>query len=188
MVHEPGLSKAANEALTVDAREAVGADHVRVPADRAHASRGEHEDLRRNGIAALYTSNRFILWQVGGALIVVLAIVGLTANRWWLLPAGIVVLGLGTFAIVRMVLGMTADVEHPEPTTVAMLEEQGVRDPEHLFSDIVAEFTESQAAPDSDARTVAVEDDPATAAAEQRTAPTPSGGPSRAVGPGADAS
>jgi hypothetical protein len=89
-----------------------------------------------------------------------------------------------TYLVVAMIIKMTSNPERPAPTTVAAMEAEGVDDPEQLFSDVVAEFT-----PDSDAggetgRTTDAVDDPAQAAAEQRDATTPSGGPSRSVGPG----
>jgi hypothetical protein len=41
---DPSLSPEANRILTEEAREAVGADRVRVPRDKPHAERERHGD------------------------------------------------------------------------------------------------------------------------------------------------
>jgi hypothetical protein len=105
-------------------------------------------------------------------------------HSWWTVVLAFLVLAAMTYIVVAMIIKMTSNPERPSSTTVAAMEEEGVTDPEQLFSDVVAEFTPEPDADGETGRTVDAVEDPATAAAEQRDATTPSGGPSRAVGPG----
>ena len=183
-VDEPQLSRRTNERLTDEVREVVGEDHVDVPAQRPHPSRGgAAASPGRRSIAEL-NSNRFIAVMVGASSVVVAAIVALVVGQWWILAGAVLVLGVVTAAVVMTVLRMTSNPERPSATTVAALEEEGVGDPERHFSELVAEFTPDRET-EGEHRTTAVEDDPAGAGAEQGDAITPSGGPSEAKGPGA---
>ena len=131
--------------------------------------------------------NNFLVVQVAPGGAVGGAILALITNDWWVLPAVVAVLGLGTWAVVAVVLAMTANSERPSPATVAALDDEGVHDPEGLFSDLVAEYTEDAGARGENRRTVSVEDDPAKAAAEHESSITASGRSTSAVGPGGGA-
>jgi hypothetical protein len=184
-VDEPQLSPETNDRLTAEVREVVGDDHVTVPADRPHPSQGETSVRPGHRLTAELMPNRFIMSMIGGSFLVVAAIVALAVGQWWILVGAFVLLAVVTAGVVTIVLRMTSNPERPSPVTVAALEEDGVGDPERHFSELVAEFTPDRAA-EGEHRTTAVEDDPATASAEQAHAITPSGGSSRATGPGAD--
>jgi hypothetical protein len=183
-VDQPELSPQTNARLTAELREVVGDDHVDVPADRARASRGDASPRPGHRLTAELQPNRFIMAMIGGSFVVIAAIVALAIGSWWILVGALVVLAVVTAAVIATVLRMMGNRERPSATTVAALEEDGVGDPERHFSELVAEFT-----PDPEAagehRSTAVEDDPASAGAEQENAITPSGGPSEARGPGA---
>jgi hypothetical protein len=184
-VHEPGLSASTNAQLTDEVRDVIGADEVTVPADRPHPSAGENVEHRRSLPLPFPLPNNFVVAQGGLALVVIGAIAALAVvtHVWWALVLALIVLGAMTYVVIAMIVKMTSNPERPDPTTVAAMEAEGVDDPEQLFSDVIAEFT---AEPDTDGetgRTTDAVDDPARAAAEQRDATTPSGGPSRAVGP-----
>jgi hypothetical protein len=182
-VDEPELSRSTNEQLTAEVREVVGDDHVTVPADRPRPSRGEASVEPGNRLAAELKPNRFIMAMIGGSSLVIAAIIALVSGQWWLLPVVFIVLGVVTAGVVATVLRMMSNRERPSPTTVAALEEDGIGDPERHFSELVKEFTPEPSG-DGEHRTTAVEDDPASAGAEQEDAITPSGGPSEATGPG----
>ena len=183
-VDDPALSANTNRRLTEQVREVVGADHVRVPADRPHPSHGESV---HPGLRARLTANRWAFGMGVAIGVVVGVIVALVTSSWWLLPVAVVVLGLATFVVVEMILGLTDHSERPDPSTIALMEDDGVHAPEERFSEMVGEFERTDSAPEGQ-RTAAVEDDPARAAAEQQSAGTPTGGPSKEVGPdpGAD--
>jgi hypothetical protein len=185
-VHEPGLSESTNAQLTEEVREVIGADEVKIPVDRPHASTGEHVEHRRSLPLPFPLPNNFVVaWGVP-ALVVIGAIAALAVvvHSWWTVVLAFLVLAAMTYIVVAMIIKMTSNPERPSSTTVAAMEEEGVDDPEQLFSDVVAEFTPEPDAGEETGRTTDAVDDPAAAAAEQRDATTPSGGPSRAVGPG----
>jgi hypothetical protein len=176
-VNDPRLSADANRRLTEAVREVIGADRVLVPADRPRVSQGEQrhipfwEDVTATKTMAL-------------GLIAVGAIVGLiiatTYSDWLLTGVTFVVLAIALAAVVKTIMSLASTTEYPDPSLVALLAEQGVRDPENRFSALVHEFTPVS---DDEARTTSVEDDPARATAEQAESITPSGGPSAPVGP-----
>ena len=182
-VDEPQLSERANRLLTEEAREVLGTREVRVPADRPSPSHGGDAPRRRPRLLP-WQPKEMIVGLVGAALVVVAVIAGFAAGgSWWLLPvAFLVLLGMAYF-VAAMGFQMMSRAERPSPTTVAILEEEGVRDPEELFSDIVAEFTEDTGAQGTNDRTTNVTDDPTKAAAEHESSITPSSGASRPVGP-----
>jgi hypothetical protein len=184
-VHEPRLSEPTNARLTHDVREVVGADQVEVPSGRSRPSAGE--DVAHKRLLPLPPlPDSFAVAQVGAALIVVGAIAALAVvvHRWWTLALAVVVLCTMTYVVVAMILKMTSNPERPSPSTVAAMEEEGVSDPEQVFSDVVAEFTEDPGTAGENRRSTAVEDNPAKATAEHRDAITPSGGQTRPIGPG----
>jgi hypothetical protein len=182
-VDEPELSPQTNDLLTAEVREVVGDDHVTVPADRSRPSRGEASPQPTHRLVAELKPNRFIIAMIGGSFVVIAAIVALAVGSWWILVGAFLVLIVVLAAMIATVLRMTSNSERPSATTVAALEEDGVGDPERHFSELVKEFTPEPSG-DGQHRTTAVEDEPASAGAEQEDAITPSGGPSRAVGPG----
>jgi hypothetical protein len=185
-VHEPGLSASTNAQLTDEVRDVIGAAEVEVPANRPHVSTGEQVEHRRALPLPFPLPNNFVVaWGVP-ALVVIGAIAALAVvvHSWWTVVLAFLVLAAMTYIVVAMIIKMTSNPERPFSTTVAAMEEEGVDDPEQLFSDVVAEFTVQPDADGETGRTTDVVDDPAAAAAEQRDATTPSGGPSQAVGPG----
>ena len=182
-VEEGQLSDETNARLTEDAREVVGAERVAVPTDRARPSHGEVV-THRPALPGPLPGN-FLIGQIVAALVVVGAVAALAVgvHHWWALVLAIVVLVVMGYLVLATIMRMTSNPERPSPSTVAAMEEEGVADPEELFSDIVGEFTPDTGAVGENRRTVAVEDDPTAAAAEHRTAVTPSGGPSQPTGP-----
>jgi hypothetical protein len=184
-VDQSKLSPRTNDLLTAEVREVVGDDHVTVPADRPRPSRGEASPEAGGRLTAELKPNRFIIAMIGGSFVVIAAIVALAIGQWWILVGAFLVLIVVLAAMIATVLRMTSNQERPSATTVAALEEDGVGDPERHFSELVKEFTPERG-DKGEHRTTAVEDEPASASAEQENAITPSGGPSEAVGPGAE--
>jgi hypothetical protein len=182
-VDEPELSPQTNERLAAEVREVIGDDHATVPTDRPHPSQGDASPRPGHRLTAELKPNRFIIAMIGGSFVVIAAIVALAVGQWWILVGAFIVLIVVLAAMIATVLRMTSNPERPSATTVAALEEDGVGDPERHFSELVKEFTPEPSG-DGEHRTTAVEDEPASATAEQQDAITPTGGPSRAVGPG----
>lgn len=178
---DPELSADANARLTDDVREVIGTDRVRVPSDRPHPSRGDRPP--RSTTLSMLRQHRLFIGQGAAAVLVIAAILALTLNSWWIIAIAAAVLLAALAVVVLLTFSMTNVRERPAPATAAALEEEGIQDPEAHFSNLVAEFTEDEGARGRNERTVAVEDRPTQAAAEQQTATTPTGGPSRGVGP-----
>jgi hypothetical protein len=189
-VADPQLSEDANRRLTEEVREVVGADHVQVPSDRPHPSQGERP--ASSGLLAFLSTNRLILVITFMVFLAIGAIVSLSTGSWWFLPLAAGIHALGTMTVVAVVVRMTTNMERPSPSAVAMLEEEGVRNPEERFSRMVAEFTHGEDRSSAEVlssganqRTVAADENPLLAAKEQQSAMTPSAGASRAAGRGA---
>ena len=128
----------------------------------------------------------FILVITVLVFLVVGAMLTALTGSWWFTGFALIAAVFGGAIVIAMVLQMTGIREHADPVTVAMLEEQGVRNPDEFFSELVAEFTEPhrEDTSETDGRTTAVEDDPVKAGAEQAASGTPAGGQSQPVGPG----
>ncbi len=75
------------------------------------------------------------------ALLTIAAIISLATGNWWLLPLAPGVHALGTLTIVTLAVSLTTVSEHASPTTTALLEEEGIPNPDRHFSELVAEFS-----------------------------------------------
>jgi hypothetical protein len=159
---DPSLSPAANRVLTEELREVVGGETVEVPADRPHADRERHG--ARPGLLVGLRANRLVLGITFLAALVVGAVVSLATGSWWFLLLALAVHALTTLVVVGLILSMTTQTEHLSPSAAARLEDEGVGDPDAVFSDLVEEFAPQDA---------------------QRTEVTPSRR-SRPVGPGGE--
>jgi hypothetical protein len=177
-VNDPKLSASANHRLTEALREVIGSDQVSVPADRPHF--GEGERPRASPLARITSTKMMVIGMVAIGVCVGLVILATTGDHWWLTGVAFVVLAFALAAVTSSIIGLASTEEFPDPGLAALLSEEGIRDPEVRFSEFVREFTPVA---DGENRDTEAGDDPAQAAAEQREAMTPSGGPSTAVGP-----
>jgi hypothetical protein len=184
----PDLSPEANRLLTEELREAVGADRVRVPAG-SPPPRADRARVRSPLVATL-TANRPLILVTLLVALVVGAAVSLTTGNWWSVVAVVAAHAVGTLVVATAAIQLTTQTEHASPEVAARLEEEGVADPDRVLSDLVEDFAPSVATRGTadvivggrNELTVRPEDDPARAAAEQRTALTPSSQPGPAAG------
>lgn len=163
---DPSLSPAANRILTDELREVVGSDTAEVPAGRARVAGASHGGRSRLFVGI--SDNRVLFGSLFFAALVIGAVLAVTTGSWWLLPLAVGVDLLGTVVVATLLIGLTTEVEHVDPRSAALLEEEGVEDPDKLFTELVEEFSP--------------EDEAARDEAEQRRKVTPSRR-SRAVGP-----
>ncbi|HMJ02881.1 MAG TPA: hypothetical protein VK506_08060 [Conexibacter sp.] len=177
---DPSLTPEANRALTDELRAAVGSDAVDLPAGRPRAERDRHGG--HSGFTVGLRANRLAIGITLLGALVVGAILSLVTGSWWFLLLALGVHALATIAVLGLVLGMTRQTEHLSPGAAARLEDEGVSDPDAVFNDLVDQYAPRGA--EGGARTTPAHEDPAQAQAEQRSAVTPSEGPSRPVGPG----
>ncbi|HKG39289.1 MAG TPA: hypothetical protein VKB25_09900 [Conexibacter sp.] len=176
---DPSLSPEANRVLTDELRQVVGRDEVEVPGRRPHVEHEHHGG--RTGVAVLLAEHRLVIAMTLLAALVVGAIVSLATGSWWFLPLALGFHAFGTIVVLTVALAMTTETEHLSPSAAAQLEDEGVSDPDRVFNDLVEEFAPADRR--GDERATAAHDDPAQAAAEQRSSVTPSQEPSRPVGP-----
>jgi hypothetical protein len=186
---DPALSPHTNERLTEELREVVGTDRVRVPADRPHASRGEHP--RQHGFSAYIESNRLQLIRTSAIVLTFGAVVALVTRDWWILPLAAGVHALGTMAVTLTIIRLTTTTERASPVLAAALSDEGVRNPDEHFSRMVEEFRAEDErgatevlSPGFNERTTEATSDTAGAAAEQSSAMTPTAEPSQPSGEG----
>jgi len=169
----PTLSADANQRLTEALREIIGADTVRVPADRPHPSHGDRP--HRNQMQRMTTLKAVSLGFVSVAICVALIIVTALGHLWGLTGLAFAAL-LATLVLVTWsIIALSSVPEHPDPGLVALLEELGIADAEVRFSEIVMEFAPETG--DDEERPTDVLDDPARATREQHEALTATGHP-----------
>jgi hypothetical protein len=107
---DPSLSPAANRILTEEARQAIGADRVRVPRDTPHAERERHGD--HSTIGEAFAANRILISITFFALLVVGAIAALATDSWWAVVVAATVHAVGTFAVLTTLASVARQVEH----------------------------------------------------------------------------
>jgi hypothetical protein len=128
-------SPRAKQALVDELREAVGDEAVErsdVDVDRAlreHSGRAPAEASR----------SRLMFVVIGAAGVIVAAAVALALESWIVLVVLLALHAIGTAIVVRTAFKATTNVEKPAPTTQAMLEDEGVSDPEGALNDLVAQ-------------------------------------------------
>lgn len=186
-VRDPALSERANEIMTDEVQDAVGACEADVPADVATAAGRRHP--REHGILAALFERRILLGVTAAVLVVIAAILVVTTGSWWWLGVAVGVHLVATVFIAAGVTQTTTSVEAPSPTGLAALEEEGVRDAERVFNDHVRSFSGADVVPRCEAvvragsnhRDAVGEDDPSRTAAEHQTAMTPTSERTRPV-------
>lgn len=179
-VEDPSLSDEANRILTEELRAVVGRDAVELPVARERVERARHG--RRSGALVAVSANRLALGMTFLAALVVGAILSLATGSWWFLLLPLAAHAVATIAVVLGALQLTTETEHLSPGAAARLEDEGVPDPDALFSDLVEEFS-PRGRREGEQEPPPAHEDPAQAAAEQRGATTPSQEGSRPVGP-----
>jgi hypothetical protein len=167
----------------------VGSERVEVPADRPHASRGEHPE--QHGLAAQFNMHWLQLTRGAAIALTFGAIISLITNDWWLLPLAAGVHALGTMTVMLTITRMTTVSEHASPEVSAALAEDGVSNPDEYFSRMVEEYrsepeqgTAEVLSPGHNERDVPADENTAEAAAQQSSAMTPTGQPSEPAGSG----
>jgi hypothetical protein len=191
-VEDPALSPEARRRLTEELRAVVGSNRVLVPADRPTTVPEGHRTQARPRLLAVLTPHRLLLALTFLAFLTIGAILTLITRRWWLLPLAAGIHALGTMTVAALAIRYTTATEHPSPSTVALLEEEGIPDPEEYFSQLVAGLTGEPRrrgvaeviTPGANERTVDASEDPVRAAVEQQSSITPTGGPSPSGGEG----
>lgn len=190
-VRDPALSDRANEELTREVREALGRDEVELPPEQAARAGREHPE--EHGLLDHLWERRIVVGVTLGVAVVVAGVLVLTTGSWWWLPAILLVHVVATVVITGAIIKTTTIVESPSSGATAVLQEEGVRDPERELNDQVRSFTgtpgpsaETLVEPGDNERRSRPEDAPGQADVEQERAITPSSGGSQPAGPGSE--
>jgi hypothetical protein len=136
---DPSLSREANQILTEELREVIGSDAVDVPVDRAHIESDEHGGKPRLLVTVL--DNRVMFGSFFFIAIVVGLVIAVSTGSYWFVALAIAIDMIGTFIVAGVIIGLTGEPEHVSPSAAARLEDEGVEDPDRLFSSLVAEFS-----------------------------------------------
>jgi hypothetical protein len=167
---DPNLSAEANAALTEELQQAIGAEHVSMPADTPDPATAERSG--DSAATATVASMRPLFIVTLLAALTVGAVIALTTGSWWALVVAVGVHALGTMVVASGAIQLTTQIEHASPQTTARLEEEGVADPDRVLSDLVEEYTgEAESSPA--AGVISAGDTGSRAPAAQRRAMTP---------------
>jgi hypothetical protein len=167
---DPNLSSEANAALTEELQQAIGAEHVSMPADTPDPATAERSG--DSAATATVASMRPLFIVTLLAALTVGAVIALTTGSWWALVVAVGVHALGTMVVASGAIQLTTQIEHASPQTTARLEEEGVADPDRVLSDLVEEYTgEAESSPA--AGVISAGDTGSQAPAAQRRAMTP---------------
>jgi hypothetical protein len=132
-MQRPEPNERARRALLDELRETVGDEAVEradVDVDRVLAE--------QDGRPAGELQRSRLLLAVAAAVGVAVAVaIALALQSWWVLVPLLALHATVTAIVVRTVFKASSNVEKPAPTTQAMLEEEGVADPEGALNDLV---------------------------------------------------
>jgi hypothetical protein len=133
VVRDPHLSEAANAAVTRDLRAAVGADAADAPVPDAELHN------RRRSSSGLAGDRLLLLIALATALTTGAVVLLAGASWWWIaVPLGVHL--AATIATVATAMTLAGQGERPAPETAALLEEQGVGDPDRTFNELVRDL------------------------------------------------
>jgi hypothetical protein len=167
---DPNLSAEANAALTEELQQAIGAEHVSMPADAPDPAPAERSG--DSTATARVASMRPLFIVTLLAALTVGAVIALSTGSWWALVVAVGVHAVGTMVVVSGAIQLTTEIEHASPQTTARLEEEGVADPDRVLSDLVEEYTgEAESSPA--AGVISAGDSGSGTPAAQRRAMTP---------------
>jgi hypothetical protein len=167
---DPNLSAEANAALTEELQQAIGAEHVSMPADAPDPAVAERSG--DSAATARVASMRPLFIVTLLAALTVGAVIALSTGSWWALVVAVGVHAVGTMVVAAGAIQLTTQIEHTSPQTTARLEDEGVADPDRVLSDLVEEYT-GAAESSPAAGVISAGDSGSRAPAAQRRAMTP---------------
>lgn len=184
---DPSLSREANEMLTRELQQVVGATEVQVPEgtlERRVLSHGGHSTM-----TATLVDNRPIILVTFLGAIVVGSIIALATGQFWALLLAVGIHAAATVLVAFGVLQLTTQTEHVSPEVHARLEAEGVTDPDQVFNELIEDFSGARTARGateivSGGFNETTRMDPTGRAVEQRTEMTPTSEVARPAGSG----
>lgn len=136
---DPSLSPEANELLTRELRESLGSD--RVQAGAVHEPQRPHAEIHAGGSArAALSATRLALGLIGGVLLVTGVLATIATGSILALFAALGVHAVVTVTVILWFLRTTMVVEHMDPERAAVLEQEGVADPDSLLTALAEDY------------------------------------------------
>ena len=126
-----------HQLLVEELKQTVGEEAV----DRADLDIDGALERRPTGLAAAFRSARLMLLVSGAALLVVGVIASLALESWVFFGLAIAAHALLATVVIATALALSTQVEKPDPTVEAALEEEGVADPSGALNDLVEQVS-----------------------------------------------
>jgi hypothetical protein len=137
---DPSLSPEANELLTRELREALDGPRVQSGAVSPEPQRPHAEIHAGGGVGAALSANRLMLGLIGAVLLVTGVFATIATGSIWALIAALGVHAVVTVTVVLWFLRTTMVVEHMTPERAAVLEAEGVADPDLLLTALAEDY------------------------------------------------
>jgi hypothetical protein len=128
VTRDPTKTERANDLLAEEMREATGASEVQMR--EPGATRPDAKPERPSSFLAAIWDARILIGLTFGAAIVVGAIIATVTNKWWVLVLAVLVHGIVASIVIATYVTNATEVEHPDPSVVGELQEEGVLDPD----------------------------------------------------------
>lgn len=183
--HSAKVSEEARETLIDELEDAVGKEAV----DKADLDVDRAISERPHPVRSAFATSRLLIILTGATALAVGMIAALALDNWWIVVGAMVVHGILTMVVISSSMTLFSQVEKPDPTVVAKLEEEGVDDPEPVINNLVEQVAgeeegsrSKRAVTEDPGETRPHEEDEAKAAARQQTATTPASEPSHQPG------
>lgn len=137
VVDDPELTHDANRALTAEARKALGAKRVDAKGRKGAAELGGGTD---STFTAVMSHNRLLIAFSLSVVLLVGVIATLATDRWIFLGVAVLAHAAVTVVWAFLMIHLAGEPEHAAPDVAAMLEEEGVSDPDARLGEIVDDF------------------------------------------------
>lgn len=138
VVDDPELSPSANEVLSAEAQKALGAK--RVPPRGQGTQPARVRGGTDGGLTATLAHNRLLVAMSLFVVLLVGVIVSLATDNWIFLGAAVFAHAVASAIWAFIFIQLASEPEHAEPGAAAMLEAEGVSDPDARLSEIVEDF------------------------------------------------
>ena len=136
-IHDPRLSDEANAALTDGVRHVLDDEATHHRADGIWSPTAGSGRMRSRYMAAGFDA-RILVVPVALMLIVV-ALVPAVGSDYALALIPFAGMVIGVILVADLIVHMTRETEHVSPETAALLENEGIVDPDRLFGALLAE-------------------------------------------------
>ncbi|MBO9532423.1 MAG: hypothetical protein J7513_05560 [Solirubrobacteraceae bacterium] len=138
-VHDPRLSDEANLALTREVHAVLEGDAIYGgPTGSTWHPRAGATPKRRPKLLAAAADARIVVVPIA-LMLVVVAVIGTIGDTYVMVGVAYAALIVAVAMVAELIASMTREVEHVSPETQALLEAEGIVDPDRLFGDLLAE-------------------------------------------------